>query len=179
MHSHTHNSTHPAHHHHHRQNHYFHHASPAKPSSVRPANKPRKCYVSSSSIRICMRLGRGRCVGHIQSADWRRKGERGHGTGLVHTHVHDCADFGKKSSWRLSCSWVLDWLRLFRGAGEGVLRPGCGSQAIECTCCDDGGEGESSMRMCCFGCVLMGGIGEFMVQECKDCWILRQRFLQW
>jgi hypothetical protein len=32
-------------------------------------------------------------------------------------------------------------------------------------CGGEGGEGESSMRMCCFDCVLMAGIGEFILQK--------------
>jgi hypothetical protein len=34
------------------------------------------------------------------------------------------------------------------------------------------------MRMCCFGCVLIAGIGEFMLQERNVSSILRRSFLQ-
>ena len=91
--------------------------------------------------------------------------------GCVRTHVHGCIVCEKESGSRSSCLCSVSL------GGEGVLRPGCGSWAVDCG--TDGGEGEG-LRMCCFGCVsTAAGIGEFMLQECNDCWILQRRVVQW
>lgn len=60
------------------------------------------------------------------------------------------------------CSWVLlDWPWPSLGGGDGVLRPGCGSWAVDCG--GDGSEGQNLIGLCRFGCVLMAGTGDSML----------------